>query len=98
MLEGMTSIQFCEWQVMFDRWHMGQSPFDRQDLSTAIVAQTTANVNRKKPLPLKDFFPTFQAAVDAEPVDPVQAAAALRTRMLSYAERSQKKKPHGRNQ
>lgn len=78
----MTSTQLAEWEAMYARWHMGDAPHERDDLSAAIVASTIANSQpgRKRAVPLDTFLPTF-----TEPVTQEQSADALRDRMLKLA-------------
>lgn len=84
----MTSAQLAEWELMYRRWHMGDSPHERDDLSAAIVAQTVANVHVKKPMKLDAFMPAF-----GEPTTPsAHSADAFRDRMLAYANRSKRRK------
>lgn len=82
MLAQMTSTQFAEWEHMYQWWHMGDSPHERDDVSAAIVAQTVANVHMKKPLKLDTFLPTFTAAEPQE-----QTADQLHAKMLALANR-----------
>ena len=78
----MTSRQLYEWELMYARWHMGDSPHERDDVSAAIIAQTVAAVNMKKPPKIEAFIPTFN---DGDPVQ--QSPDELRTRMLQLANR-----------
>ena len=95
MLEQMTSTQLMEWEVMFERWHIGLSPHERADLSAAIIASTVANSvpGRKTSIALEKFLPEFTKPVE---LTPQQQADALRNRMLSAASKKPRK-PIGRD-
>jgi hypothetical protein len=93
MLEQMTARQAMEWEEMFRRWHIGESPHERDDLSAAIVSSTIANVNRGKGKVIKidAFLPEFKEAPD----EAANTADTLRANMLKLANRG-KGKPNAK--
>lgn len=86
----MTSSQLYEWELMYARWHLGDSPHERHDVSAAIVAQTVANVHAKKPIALDKFLPQFGSGEPA-----VHEADALHANMMRLANRTRKGAPRG---
>lgn len=88
MLEGMTSRHLAEWEAMFDRWNIGDSPAYRGDVQAGIIAATVANANRQRGRAAKpsDFLPTFEK--QAEPG--TQTPDALYAGMMRLARKAAK--------
>ena len=69
LLATLTSSELSAWMAFSRIEPIG---YARGDLQAAIIASTVANVNRKKPLGLKDFMPDF----DKPPENPVKTFRA----------------------
>jgi len=87
MLAQMTSTQLAEWEMMYQRWHMGDSPHERDDISAAIVAQTVAAVHMKRAPKLDTFLPTFRDPAPETPATEQPQGDPLRAWFLKRAKR-----------
>lgn len=85
MLDRMSAREFAEWAIYFSLEHLGESPEERADLRSAIVAATTANANRGKgrAAKLDDFMPRFE---DAE-----QSPQQLHQSMIALARQGERR-------